>query len=881
VSNRLTPGKSSSGRVKILDFGLAKLWSADPEISNTGMVIGTPRYMAPEQVAGDAVDPRTDLFSLGCVLYRMATGRAPFGGSDLLSVLRAMACEEPAPVRTLNPQVPVALSDLIGQLMSKSPDGRPASAEVVVQRLQLIADDLAAGRGVAEPATGPVEWEPAGQRGRGVGWLVGAMIGLVVLLPLAYLFGAQLIRIATNQGQVVIQIDDPQVEVTIQENRVAILDRAGQREITLTAGEHQLEVTVKESTGEKTFTTDRFTLSRGGRKVIDVRAELSKALAARAAAPLDPPGRAADLSNPPVIVAGPAEAVQAVRFSGGTDLDRRAAHWVLSLGGSVTVLGRHEAKPIEVPAGTALPVGDFELTKINLNARPVNDAGLDELTGLKNLDELVLSGTQITNAGLAHVAGLTQLKSLTLDRTRVTDAGLAHLKGLTKLASLSLGLTSVTDAGLDQLQGLPALTELALHSTRVADAGLKNLSALKHLKSLNLNSSRITDSGLAPLEGLSELTTLHLRRTLVTDAGLKHLQPLTKLEALNLGHLPLTDTGLAQLLGLKRLQYFDVEDTRLTDAGLSNLQTLKDLKGLSLNHTRVTDAGLVYLEPLTKLTILNLGQTQVTEAGLAHLRGLKNLSDLRLEGARQVGDFAIPELLHLPCLRRIDLSDTHVSAKGLAILKGSLPNGAHIVWSEPNDTAARAILAAGGHVEVRVSGAGKDYLAKTASDLPSDSFQITGVSLAGLRQPLKELLDALKNPGVDALGSLDLSDTTVGDADLPSLQGLTHLRRLVLDGTNIEGQGLVHLQELPELKELGLGCPKLTELFVVELTGLKKLETLSLAKSPISDEGARHLAQLKQLKELDLSNTHVTAARVAELKKSLPQCRIITTASAH
>ena len=109
---------------------------------------------------------------------------------------------------------------------------------------------------------------------------MGAAIGLV-LLPLGYLFGAQLIRIATNKGQVVIQIDDPQVEVTIQENRVTIQDRPGQREITLTAGEHQLEVTMKDPTGEKAFTTERFTLSRGGRKIIDVREELDKALASR------------------------------------------------------------------------------------------------------------------------------------------------------------------------------------------------------------------------------------------------------------------------------------------------------------------------------------------------------------------------------------------------------------------------------------------------------------------------------------------------------------------------------------------------------------------------------------------------------------------------
>ncbi|HEV8070252.1 MAG TPA: protein kinase [Planctomycetaceae bacterium] len=818
-SNRLPQARPASGRVKILDFGLAKLWSAEPEISHAGMVIGTPRYMAPEQVAGDPVDPRTDLFSLGCVLYRMATGRAPFGGSDLLSVLRALACEEPPPVRTLNPQVPAALSDLIGQLISKSPDQRPSSAQKVVDRLQAIADDPSAGSGISAPATFHAEKQPAGNRGRGATSVVGAAIGLMILAPLGYLYGAQLIRIATNKGQVVIEIDDPQIEVTIRENRVAILDRPGQREITLAAGEHELDVTVKEPTGEKAFTTDRFTLSRGGRKIIDVRAELSKASAARPAVPPNP-----QVSG----TGGPTEEVHQQRRSGGTDRYRRAAQWVLSLGGSVTVRVHNQPQPMEVRAGSALPAADFGLTTINLKSRPVTDAGLDELTGLKNLDELFLSGTPITDAGLAHLQGLTGLKHLLLDGTQVTGAGLTNLRGL------------------------------------------------KDLQNLVLNWSRVADSGLVHLESLTELRALNLRGTQVTDAGLTHLRTLTKLEILSLSRLPVSDTGLAQLQHLKRLQWLDLGSTRVTDAGLTNLRTLKDLQHLALNSTAVTDAGLVHLKPLTKLDSLDLGEMQVTDAGLEHLRGLTNLGELSLKGSRAVGDFAIPRLLRFPRLQTIDLSETHVSAQGLALLKASAPSGAHITWTEPNDTAARAVLAVGGRVDVRVQGAAEDHPVKAASELPSASFQIKGVNLAGVRLPLKEVFKALKKPSVDALDSVDLSDTAIGDADLASLNGLTHVSRLVLDGTNIEGQGLIHLQELPELKELRLGCPKLIEVFLVELAGLQKLEKLSLARSHVSDEGAQQLAQLRHLKELDLTETKVTAAGVKELQKSLTGCRIIT-----
>src|SRR5262249_18192922 len=109
------------GRVKILDFGLARPAEDADHLTQTGVVAGTPRYMAPEQVSGAKVDHRADLFSLGCVLYRMTTGRLPFTGENTLAALRALAVEVPKSPRTLNPAVPAALSDLVMRLLAKEP----------------------------------------------------------------------------------------------------------------------------------------------------------------------------------------------------------------------------------------------------------------------------------------------------------------------------------------------------------------------------------------------------------------------------------------------------------------------------------------------------------------------------------------------------------------------------------------------------------------------------------------------------------------------------------------------------------------------------------------------------------------------------------------
>jgi serine/threonine protein kinase len=133
------PAADRPGKVKILDFGLARaVRSNEPGLSQHGQILGTPAYMAPEQACGQSVDHRADLFSLGCVLYRMATGEQPFPGSDAVAVLVAVATMAPRPPSEINPDLPPALARLIDQLLAKDPRDRPVSSHAVVEAIEAI-----------------------------------------------------------------------------------------------------------------------------------------------------------------------------------------------------------------------------------------------------------------------------------------------------------------------------------------------------------------------------------------------------------------------------------------------------------------------------------------------------------------------------------------------------------------------------------------------------------------------------------------------------------------------------------------------------------------------------------------------------------------------
>jgi serine/threonine-protein kinase len=120
--------RSGARPVKLVDFGLAKALDCTDHLTRTGTFLGTPSYASPEQVGGEPLDGRSDVWSLGCVLYEMLTGQKAFSGVSITSVVAKIMTVEPRAVRELDPDVPEELARIVGKAMAKEPGARYASA---------------------------------------------------------------------------------------------------------------------------------------------------------------------------------------------------------------------------------------------------------------------------------------------------------------------------------------------------------------------------------------------------------------------------------------------------------------------------------------------------------------------------------------------------------------------------------------------------------------------------------------------------------------------------------------------------------------------------------------------------------------------------------
>ncbi|HZW29338.1 MAG TPA: protein kinase [Isosphaeraceae bacterium] len=293
-------------RVKLTDFGLARVMD-DASLTASGIIAGTPQYMAPEQAQGEPVDARADLFALGAVLYAMAAGRPPFRADSAMAVLKHICEVRHRPIRELNPEVPDWLEDVIDRLLAKKPADRfPTAAEVAdllerglahlqqpatvpPPRVPGVPAPAAQGLDCDRPATQPLP-RPRRRLALAAGLILLAVTGLGVaeaagLTQLSDLV-ATILRIKTPDGTLVVRVADPDVKVQIDQDMV-VIGGAGPKEIRLRAGDHRLQA-IKDG---KPVRDQLVTVTKGGKEIVDIGFEAKQQPAGASSLPGSGPPR--------------------------------------------------------------------------------------------------------------------------------------------------------------------------------------------------------------------------------------------------------------------------------------------------------------------------------------------------------------------------------------------------------------------------------------------------------------------------------------------------------------------------------------------------------------------------------------------------------------
>jgi serine/threonine protein kinase len=141
----------ADGPVKITDFGIARMRAATDELTQTGMMLGSPKYMSPEQVIGKRADHRSDIFSLGVILYEMLTGGAPFNGENVTALMYQIVNFAPPAPSAVNPAVPELLNFILAKMLAKPLEQRYQNAQDLAQDLRNCERQIATPAAITQP----------------------------------------------------------------------------------------------------------------------------------------------------------------------------------------------------------------------------------------------------------------------------------------------------------------------------------------------------------------------------------------------------------------------------------------------------------------------------------------------------------------------------------------------------------------------------------------------------------------------------------------------------------------------------------------------------------------------------------------------------------
>jgi serine/threonine-protein kinase len=553
---------------RIVDFGIAKLLDKeegaddDGHLTHTGELFGSPLYMSPEQCRGSEVDARTDIYSLGCVMYETLTGRTPFRGATIVDTLMLQMSEIPVSLAEASPdkQFPVELENVIAKALAKDPDDRYQTMqdlEMALMGIQLNSSNVSRGKSRTKTRKTPII--PKFVYGAAIAFLVVAFGFRVWWQSIskhentvtaaqvdAIKKTAVLSSIEAKHDQ---QIVSNNIETLLKSKKNMIDDPMLRQRLNVDLGLEELDLN-KAQVGDVgcQFLRNQRTLKR---LYLDDTYVRDQALAV-AIATLDKLEKLS-LCN--------------------TKISDNAIGYLTKL---TNIWGIYLNDCKDVADKTLESVGSMpRLKELSLNSTAVTDRGFESLRRI-SLKKLFASRTKFGDKGMGALSNMNSLTELLVRDTKVSDEGLAKLKHAPELTSLDLSKTSITNKGMGYLARFPLLDSLGVAENPITDGGTAVLAKLTKLDRLNLESTKISDATLLHLAKLSKLRELNLKNDQITDAGLETISQMDALQALNLTGTGITDTGLHKLLSSKHLNNLVIANClKLTAPGVKDFSDHK------------------------------------------------------------------------------------------------------------------------------------------------------------------------------------------------------------------------------------------------------------------------------------------------------------------
>lgn len=416
-----------NSKVKILDFGLVRT-EKDTFNTITGTVVGTPRYMSPEQVKGEKVDATTDLFSLGTVLYQMLSGQPAFDGNSLHATLLAVSNCEYQPLSEKSLAIAPSLAAYVDELLSKEAMDRPSTAESVVKTLDSFASSK---EQISTSHTAPKTTRDFSGNSRSRIWVGAALFGFLILLSVLVL------KFRVNDGTVVVELggDAAIQQVEIDGNQVNFERNGKKIEFKVNPGTHRL--TLKTPSGDvlQTNLTDEKLTVYSGTNNGTIRAWIESVTT-------DKSDGKAKVTN-----SGVQNVEQALQLN--------VLRWILKHEGASASVSLGGGGAVKIESAEEIPSSAFWIYDVNMR------------------------GCQFINEELRYLSDITLIRSMEFSDSSLNDTGLASVtkngqKPLLQLSSFSAYGCDISDRGFDYLKDSP-LNYVVIPSTKIKSvAALQN-----------------------------------------------------------------------------------------------------------------------------------------------------------------------------------------------------------------------------------------------------------------------------------------------------------------------------------------------------------------------------------------------------------------------